>query len=169
MNALITQVIELGRTLGAGERRPVDLSELLADLAEGRARVHLQPTGPCTYRVDGLAIRRIVANLLENALRYSQERVELHLDCRERPPVVFVLDRGPGIPEAEREAVFRPFYRLEQSRSRRTGGSGLGLAIARQLAVANDIEIRLRMRPGGGTVASVHLPEDDGDEVRETG
>jgi two-component system osmolarity sensor histidine kinase EnvZ len=73
-----------------------------------------------------------------------------------------VLDRGPGIPEAEREAVFRPFYRLEQSRSRQTGGSGLGLAVARQLAMANDIEIRLGPRQGGGTVASVHLPPAGG-------
>jgi two-component system, OmpR family, osmolarity sensor histidine kinase EnvZ len=62
--------------------------------------------------------------------------------------VIFVLDRGPGIPEHEREAVFRPFYRLEQSRNRRTGGSGLGLAVARQLAVANGFEIHLGP-PGG--------------------
>jgi two-component system osmolarity sensor histidine kinase EnvZ len=77
--------------------------------------------------------------------------------------VVFVLDRGPGIPEAEREAVFRPFYRLERSRNRRTGGSGLGLAVARQLAVANDMEIQLSSRVGGGTVASVRLPAGDED------
>jgi two-component system osmolarity sensor histidine kinase EnvZ len=159
MNALITQVIELGKTLGAGERRTIDLSDLLTDLAAGRPRVRWQRAGGCPYQVDGLALRRIVGNLLENALRYSQGAVELHLDCRQGPPVIFVLDRGPGIPEAEREAVFRPFYRLEQSRSRRTGGSGLGLAIARQLAIANDIEIRLGIRQGGGTAASVHLPE----------
>jgi signal transduction histidine kinase len=79
--------------------------------------------------------------------------------------VIFVLDRGPGIPEEERDAVFRPFYRLERSRNRRTGGSGLGLAVARQLAVANDMEIHLNSRVGGGTVASIRLPraQDDGD------
>jgi two-component system osmolarity sensor histidine kinase EnvZ len=70
---------------------------------------------------------------------------------------------GPGIPEDEREAVFRPFYRLEHSRSRRTGGTGLGLAVARQLAIANEIEIHLGARKGGGTVVSVYLPSDSGE------
>jgi two-component system, OmpR family, osmolarity sensor histidine kinase EnvZ len=97
---------------------------------------------------------------LDNALRYSPGQVVLRLDCHEQPPVIFVLDRGPGIPEAEREAVFRPFYRLEHSRNRRTGGSGLGLAVARQLAIANDMEIQLWQRPGGGTIAGVRLPPE---------
>ncbi|MCB1981316.1 MAG: two-component sensor histidine kinase, partial [Rhodoferax sp.] len=69
-----------------------------------------------------------------------------------------VLDRGPGIPEGEREAVFRPFHRLEASRSQRTGGSGLGLAIVRQIASANGWTVQLRARPGGGTEACVRLP-----------
>ena len=111
--------------------------------------------------VHTLALRRIVGNLLDNALRYSSKPVELRLDCGEQPPVVFVLDRGPGIPEDEREAVFRPFHRLERSRNRRTGGSGLGLAVARQLAVANDMEIQLWARPGGGTIAGVRLPPSE--------
>jgi len=108
-----------------------------------------------------MALRRILGNLIENALRYSQAQVELRLDCDYRAAVIFVLDRGPGIPEAEREAVFRPFYRLERSRNRRTGGSGLGLAVARQLAVANNMEIHLSSRVGGGTVASVRLPPEE--------
>jgi len=159
MNALITQAVDLGRTLGAGERKALDLTRLLADLAAGRSsRISWREGSPCVYPVNALALRRIVGNLLENALRYSRGRVELHLDCVERPPAIYVLDRGPGIPDHEREAVFRPFYRLEHSRSRSTGGSGLGLAVARQLAIANDIEIHLARRSGGGTVASVILP-----------
>ncbi len=162
MNALIAQAVELGKTLGAGERRAVDVSELIGDLAAGRPRIAWQSLGPCHHRVNELALRRILGNLVENALRYSRDAVELHLDCKHHPPVVFVLDRGPGIPEAERDAVFRPFYRLEHSRSRRTGGSGLGLAVARQLAIANDIEIHLGERKGGGTVARVYLPRGNG-------
>ena len=159
MNGLITQSVELGKTLGAGERSPTDLVGMLHDLAAGREeRVQVNTTGPCMYLVQPLALRRIVGNLLDNALRYSSKPVELRLDCGEQPPVVFVLDRGPGIPEDEREAVFRPFHRLEHSRNRRTGGSGLGLAVARQLAVANDMEIQLWARPGGGTIAGVRLP-----------
>jgi two-component system osmolarity sensor histidine kinase EnvZ len=164
MNALIRQAVELGQTLGAGERHAVDLGKVLADLAAGRPRIDFRSGEPCLHRVNELALRRIVGNLLENALRYSTARVELNLDCRHRPPVIFVIDRGPGIPEAEREAVFRPFYRLEQSRNRRTGGSGLGLAVARQLAIANGIEIHLGPRRGGGTVATVTLPPAVGAE-----
>ena len=69
-----------------------------------------------------------------------------------------VRDRGPCIPAEEREAVFRPFYRLEPSRSSRTGGSGLGLAIVRQLASANSWSVTLAERPGGGTIAGVRIP-----------
>lgn len=159
MNALITQAIEFGKTLGAGRREEVDLGALVEDLVAGRPRIIWQRGPACPYRVDTLALRRIVGNLLENALRYSQDLVEVYLDCKSSQPVLFVLDRGPGIPEAEREAVLRPYYRLEGSRSRRTGGSGLGLSVAHQLALANQMELRLGLRRGGGTVASVRLPQ----------
>lgn len=160
MNAQISQAVELGRTLGAGERHRLDIGRLVDEVVGGRPRIVWQPVRHCTQPVNALALRRILGNLIENALRYSQAPVEVRLDCNHRAAVVFVLDRGPGIPEAESEAVFRPFYRLEGSRNRRTGGSGLGLAVARQLAVANDMEIHLSGRVGGGTVASVRLPPE---------
>lgn len=159
MNALIEQSVDFGKTVGAGERQVVDLGDLISDLVAGRPRVIWQPHPICPYPVDALALRRILGNLLENALRYSQDEVEIHLDCRLPKPVIVVLDRGPGIPETEREAVFRPYYRLEHSRNRQTGGSGLGLAVARQLAVANQIELHLGRRRGGGTIVSVRLPD----------
>ena len=67
------------------------------------------------------------------------------------------MDQGPGIPEAEREAVFRPFYRLENSRSQATGGSGLGLAIVQQLCIAQGWEITLQASHEGGTAACLEL------------
>ncbi len=165
MNALITQAVEFGKTLGAGRREDVDLGAVLEDLIAGRPRIGWvrDPTCPC--RVDALALRRIVGNLLENALRYSRGPVEVRLDCQDARPLILILDRGPGIPEAERGAVLRPFYRLEASRSRETGGSGLGLAVAQQLALANQMELRLGPRQGGGTIASVRLPARGGAEV----
>ncbi len=161
MNALITQAIDFGKSLGAGHRDDADIAALIDDLVAGRPRVIWQHHQPCHYRVDVLALRRIIGNLLENALRYSQDLVELHLECKTTTPVIFVLDRGPGIPESEREAVFRPYYRLEASRSRLTGGTGLGLAVAYQLALSNQMELHLGERRGGGTVASVRLPPFD--------
>lgn len=161
MNALITQAIEFGKSLGAGRREHVDLNALLEDLVAGQPRIIWQRGQACPDRVNALALRRIIGNLLENALRYSRDLVEVHLDCKGPQPVLFVLDRGPGIPEAEREAVLRPYYRLEGSRNRQTGGSGLGLAVANQLALANHMELRLGVRRGGGTVASLRLPAGD--------
>jgi two-component system, OmpR family, osmolarity sensor histidine kinase EnvZ len=104
------------------------------------------------------ALERILTNLIDNARRYGGGR-EIEVECtsEEGHAVIRVLDRGPGIPEAEREAVFRPFHRLEPARSAAGGGSGLGLAIARQLADANHWLIALDARPGGGTVASVRI------------
>jgi two-component system osmolarity sensor histidine kinase EnvZ len=112
-------------------------------------------------KVGEAALRRIVGNLLENARRYGDgEAVKLELECNqgdagEKQVRIAVLDRGPGIPVEQREAVFRPFTRLETSRSREAGGSGLGLAIARQLADAYGWRIELTDRAGGGLVASV--------------
>lgn len=167
MNALISQAVDFGKNLGAGARQIVDLGDLISDLVVGQARVIWQRHPICPYRVDALALRRILGNLLENALRYSRDQVEIHLDCRLPKPVIYILDRGPGIPPGEREAVFRPYYRLEQSRNRQTGGSGLGLAVARQLSLANHIELEIGARRGGGTVVTVRLPSTAEIEHRE--
>jgi two-component system osmolarity sensor histidine kinase EnvZ len=158
MNALITQAIDFGKSLGAGHREEVDLAALIDDLVVGRPRVVWQLGRSCRCRVDVLALRRILGNLLENALRSSQDLVEIHLDCKTVTPVIFGFDRGSGIPEAEREAVFRPDSRLETSRNRLTGGTGSGLAVAYRLALSNQMELHLGVRRGGGTLASVRLP-----------
>jgi two-component system osmolarity sensor histidine kinase EnvZ len=161
MNALITQAIDFGKSLGTGQREDVDLAALIGELVATRGRAIWQRPPPCHARVDALALRRILVNLIENALRYSEDLVEVQLDCAVDGPVISVLDRGPGIPEAERQAVFRPYYRLEASRNRQTGGTGLGLAVAYQLALSNQMELDLRARRGGGTVASVRIPRVD--------
>ncbi|MFP4062014.1 MAG: ATP-binding protein [Halochromatium sp.] len=159
MSAQIGQAVELGGTLGAGERHRADLTQLISEVVGNRPRILWRPLGRCIHSVNAPALRRILGNLIENALRYSTATVEVRLDCRHQTPALFVLDRGPGIPDEEREAVFRPFYRLERSRNRSTGGSGLGLAVARQLAIANAMEIELANRDQGGLIASIRLPK----------
>jgi two-component system, OmpR family, osmolarity sensor histidine kinase EnvZ len=107
--------------------------------------------------VGQMALRRIISNLLSNALRYGNGKaIELACRCSQEELEISVLDRGPGIPPAEVENVFRPFYRLESSRSVTTGGSGLGLAIAKQLADVNGWKLELLPRAGGGTEARLH-------------
>ncbi|MBZ9556731.1 MULTISPECIES: ATP-binding protein [unclassified Modicisalibacter] len=137
----------------------VDVDALLEDLVAELA-VYDTP-----LRRDGrageivakpLALKRCLANLIENAIFYGQ-RVEIACRRHANQLVVTICDDGPGIPEAQRERVFQPFVRLEPSRSRHTGGSGLGLAIARHIARAHGGDIQLGAAPGGGLAVRLSL------------
>lgn len=162
MNRLISQMLDFARSLKGEDETEVDLGAALAEMAASCShpeRVQLGAAVTCRQRLSVAALNRIVGNLLENALRYGEGKpVTLELACARDAVTIGVLDRGPGIPEAERDKVFQPFYRLEDSRSRDTGGSGLGLAIVRQLADAQGWRIELAARAGGGLVAEVVLP-----------
>ncbi len=162
MNRLISQALEVNRGLDAGEREPVRLAEAVDRVLEGFRHRYpaLERQGDdCCLRLHRLAFQRVLSNLVENAIRYGGGKpVRVVLDCSPGRVVVEVLDRGPGIPPEQREAVFQPFYRLEGSRSTATGGSGLGLAIVRQLAGANGWTVQLLPREGGGTRARLEIP-----------
>ena len=101
------------------------------------------------------ALRRILTNLVDNALKFAgAAEIEVRRTA-EGGIAIAVLDEGPGIPLDQLEAVLQPFYRLEQSRNRDTGGTGLGLAIAHQLALAIGGTLTLGNRPQGGLRAEV--------------
>lgn len=167
MDKLLTQYLALARGMIEESIESLDLRELVdgvvADARRAGATVRWSP-GPASVicAVRPHALERIVTNLLDNARRYGEGNV-IDIECKkvEREVVIRVLDRGPGIPEAERKMVFRPFHRLEVARSSAGGGSGLGLAIARQLADANGWSLTLDTRPGGGIIASVRLACDN--------
>jgi len=113
-----------------------------------------------TWTLPEQSILRVLRNLIENALRYGNNKpISIQLSMQQGFPLISIKDRGPGIPEQEIDAVFRPFYRLEASRNLKTGGSGLGLAIVRQLCQALGWEIRLIPQSGGGTEARLWLCE----------
>ena len=164
MNALISQFLDFSK--GLTDEHPVNLDlwqaieEQAADLRRDGFDVRLSGCEtPCPYTADPVALRRLLANLLENAAHYGGDApIDIELQCDEHAVAVEICDRGPGIPADQAEAVFRPFHRLETARSSRTGGSGLGLAIARQLANKHGWTIDLLPREGGGTVARVGLP-----------
>jgi len=103
------------------------------------------------------AIRRCMTNLVDNAARHG-EHVEISVGWVKDQLEISVDDNGPGIPEAQREEVFRPFHRLDASRNAETGGVGLGLAIARDVAHNHGGEILLSDSPLGGLRASLRLP-----------
>ena len=136
----------------------VALLEGLAEDAEAAgAKVSLHGTAaPLTARPQ--ALRRCLANLIDNARRYGGGAVDVTLVDSASSVEIRIEDRGAGIPAEERERVFEPYVRLEASRARHTGGTGLGLAIARAVARAHGGEVALAGRAGGGTAAVVTLP-----------
>lgn len=140
---------------------PVDINALLESLQENTAdtggEVRLSGTVQTPYRGRPLALKRCVSNLVDNALQYGQRAI-IQVDDRPAQLTIIIRDEGPGLPEAELEKAFEPFYRLESSRSRNTGGTGLGLGIARNIARAHGGELTLRNAAGGGLAAVLELP-----------
>ncbi|MDP2135217.1 MAG: ATP-binding protein [Sulfuritalea sp.] len=171
MNELIARCLEVSRDFAEQDSVELDLCELLAGVAAEHAHTGVEMRGrkgpDCRLRVRPLALRRIVSNLVDNAVRYGAgQPIDIEYRSADGLVEICVLDRGPGIPEQEREAVFRPFYRLEPSRNSSTGGSGLGLAIVRQIATANGWTVELKPREGGGTAACVQVPHEEAAPVQ---
>lgn len=161
MNRLIGEFLGLARGLQQEGRCTFDAGAVVAEaVAAARAAgttVEASSAETCQTQGRPLALRRILDNLIGNAVRHGSGAVDVSCECGDGTVLVRVLDRGPGIAEDQMEAVFRPFHRIEVSRSSATGGSGLGLAIARQLAEANGWRIELANRPGGGLEAKLTL------------
>jgi len=163
MEEMIRQFMELAQGLGGEAVEEVDLWELLkalaADLQRQGYQVQLAGDGPCLYKGNPFALERILSNLIDNAARYAgNQQIDMDLQRYDHSICIRICDRGPGIPTAQKEAVFRPFYRVETARSVETGGSGLGLAIVSQLATRYGWNIDLLPREGGGTEALFELP-----------
>jgi signal transduction histidine kinase len=165
MQALVRDGVAYARTLHGTLEPPcrIDpdamLESLVADYQDAGQAVALQGRAGVTLATRPQALRRILGNLVDNGLKYG-EAVQVTVERGDAGEVAIgVRDRGPGIPEAELEKVFEPFYRLESSRNRDTGGTGLGLAIARQLAAALDATLSLRNHPEGGLEARLVLRE----------
>jgi signal transduction histidine kinase len=108
-------------------------------------------------RLQPVAIRRCLNNLLENALRYGGSATISMSETADQV-VIAIRDAGPGIPPEKLESVFAPFYRLDSSRSRHSGGVGLGLSIARDMARKQGGNVTLENAPGGGLIATLILP-----------
>ncbi len=138
-----------------------------------RVRAHLGETAPLVVRMrpplppleaDPEALAEAVRNLVHNALKYAAESAPPELDVRRfgRAVVFAVSDRGPGLPEKDRERLFEPFVRLVDRTRPDPGGSGVGLAIARQIVRAHGGKLGAVPRPGGGCRFVILLPHRGG-------
>jgi two-component system, OmpR family, sensor kinase len=144
-----------------GERTPLELSSLLESLcdemADMGANTEVEQGEKVVLEGDPMALRRLFANLLENAVKFGG-RASARILKDGAHAVVEIDDDGPGIPPKDAEKVFEPFYRREPSRSRQTGGIGLGLAVVRSIARGHGGDVALVNRAGGGLTARVLLP-----------
>jgi signal transduction histidine kinase len=133
-----------------------ELATLLAPLAikSERGVAVLNADRPVVVRGNRDALYQALRNLAENALKYTPPGTEIEIEI-DRSGAVFVSDRGPGIPEAQREHLFRRFWRADR---RQSGGAGLGLAIAHRIAIAHAGQLTVGDNPGGGARFTLRVP-----------
>lgn len=165
MESMVTHALDFMRDASASEPvQRVDFMALLESLQTDYQDMGntVEIEGRLEHPFNGRprALRRCLTNLVDNAIRYGK-RATLSAEEGTDRVTIRVLDEGPGIPEAELEHAFEPFFRGESSRSRDTGGSGLGLGIARNIARAHGGELTLKNRPGGGLEAILTLPRSE--------
>jgi two-component system sensor histidine kinase CpxA len=148
----------------------LDLSALLSDLVEvvnyevpeGKPGISWQAAGPCNFHGDRELLWRAMENLLRNALRHTHPEKGVLLDLivskRKSSVHLEVRDFGAGVPEAELEKIFEPFYRVQESRDRVSGGHGLGLSIAASAVQRHGGAIRASNAEDGGLIVRISLP-----------
>lgn len=171
LDALVGEVLTLARIesgTASGTAETVDFADLVASVAadarfEAQAagrKVHLESADHVLVRGRAELLQRAVENVVRNAVKYTAEgtAVEVQLSTAADPPraVLVVSDRGPGIPAAEIDRIFQPFYRSASDPT--VGGFGLGLAIAQGAIAANHGVIRAQNREGGGLRLEIQLP-----------
>lgn len=172
MQAMVSSTLEFAR--GEANDEPVQTIDLAATLgaicdntSDMRLAADYHWTGRLVCSCRPHALKRALANLVENGARYGNA---VHVQATHQGQDIRILieDEGPGIPEDHQEKVFTPFFRLEQSRNRKTGGIGLGMTVARTIIRSHGGDITLRNKPEGGLSVEVMLPQgrtaENGDE-----
>jgi len=167
--AALTKVVE--EFLDFARARPpvreaVPLAALAAELAEvagplaAERRVTVRATGEGEARADREQLRRAAVNLVRNAVEASPPGADVEVEARDAggEAIIEVRDRGPGLTDAARASLFRPFFTTKER------GTGLGLALAKKVADAHAGQLDLAARPGGGTVARLVVPAGSGAE-----
>ncbi len=159
IDGIIGQFLDFAR--GENEdKAPHDIDALVQELGEHYQRLgrklSVAASPGATFPFARMAVRRAIANLVDNALRYAGEPIEIESMTTPEGVAVEVRDRGPGIPASEVERMKRPFTRLDDARSG-ASGSGLGLAIVERVARAHGGSLELLPRPGGGLIARLVL------------
>jgi signal transduction histidine kinase len=181
MARLVDDLLLVARQQTPGMRREqVDLAAMMweetdefgAPARRKQVALELEAAPGLSVEGDRDALKRAIANLLENAIRHAPEggRVEVTSGQEGRWVWIAVADDGPGVPPEHQERVFNRFFRVDKGRARSEGGNGLGLAIVQEIARAHGGEVQLRSEPGRGATFVLWLPRSrPAGEVREAG
>ncbi|MFC3034828.1 two-component system sensor histidine kinase EnvZ [Pseudoalteromonas fenneropenaei] len=163
MNAIIDQFIEYLRHHNSAELVLDDVNQVVQEVVHAEQQhqrtIVLQSDEQLpAVMMNAVALKRVVTNMIENAIRYSDDdiTVSTHYLSHKKQVLICVKDRGPGIPESELESVFEPFKRGDLARG--SEGSGLGLAIIKRIITTHGGTVKLRNRKQGGLSAEVYLP-----------
>ena len=158
LDALVEEVLLASRLDAAPTPERHERVELLGMVAEEAARVDAAVDGaPTVVSGEDRLLRRALRNLLENARRYGGCEVEASVQAQAGRALVRVCDRGPGVPDAMRERIFEPFFRLP-GHAEQAGGVGLGLSLVKQIAERHGGSVRCQAREGGGSCFELALP-----------
>ncbi len=163
MNGIIDQFIEYLRHHKREEQTCEDINALLGEVVQSELKhqraITFKPNPNIgKIPISSVAIKRVVTNMIENALRYSEDDIEVlsYFNSNKKYVVIAVNDSGPGIPESELESVFEPFKQGDAARG--SEGSGLGLAIIKRIIDMHGGKVVLSNRPEGGLSAQIYLP-----------
>ena len=163
MNGIIDQFIEYLRHHKREELACEDINALVAEVVHSELqhqRTIIFKSNPSIGKIplSSVAIKRVITNMIGNALRYSEDDIEVlsYFNSNKKYVVIAVNDKGPGIPESELESVFEPFKQGDAARG--SEGSGLGLAIIKRIIDMHDGKVKLENRSEGGLSAQIYLP-----------
>ncbi|HEY8133219.1 MAG TPA: ATP-binding protein [Thermoanaerobaculia bacterium] len=169
LERLVDDLAELSRIESGDlslDLRSVNLRKLVDDLCDdfseqaAQHRVRFVINGEAVVCADPHRAQQAFSNLIDNAIKYGGDDHQIDVEIIEDSDfaVVRITDEGEGIPESERENVFRRFYRIDKSRSQDIPGSGLGLSITKHLVLQQGGSIDLESEPGDGATFIVRLP-----------
>ena len=168
LDALVGQVMTLTRlrTTDAPRRDVVRLDTLVGEVVDDArfeypdATLEYSAKSPISLRGDADGLKSAVENVVRNAMIYGDRTkpIEVRIDSIGGAATVRILDRGPGVPDAELERIFEPFYRTDKSRDHRQDGQGIGLAITARVTELHGGKVRARNRAEGGLEIALELP-----------
>jgi two-component system sensor histidine kinase CpxA len=179
LNELIGQILILTRienSIEAIHMSPFNLCELVAEIAANadfeahgvNRAVHFEGDLSCEIKGNRELLKRAIENVIRNAIRYTPEATTVRVDMKVHLPAkstknfieITVRDSGPGVPDAELQNIFRPFYRVSDARERQTGGVGLGLAITDRAVRLHNGAVTAANDVNGGFIVTISLPSD---------